>query len=80
MKENKTIIENVKLRQFKDIPAFVALTGTVENRIDVCSDGYIVNGKSILGMYSIDLSKPFTVEIFEEAPDTFISQLMEYTK
>lgn len=76
--ENKTIISNVKLEKISDIHTFITLMGTVGNKIDVCSEGYVVNGKSVMGIYSLNLSEPLIIKIYGEVPQSFIDALKEF--
>lgn len=53
---------------------FVRLASSVTTSVDVVSGRYRVDGKSIMGLFSLDLSVPFTVEVNPiERP--FIEQL-----
>lgn len=45
------------------ISRFVRLSSTVTTSVDVVSGRYRVDGKSIMGLFSLDLSKPFVVEV-----------------
>ena len=53
----------VALSSIEDVKKFVAAANQCPVEVDVCSGRYIVDAKSIMGMFSIDLSKPFRVEI-----------------
>ncbi len=44
-----------KAKDFADIAACVPC------EVDVCSGRYVVDGKSLLGLFSVDLSKPVRV-------------------
>lgn len=77
-KENKTIVKNIKLEQISDIHAFITLMSSIENKIDVCSEGYVVNGKSVMGIYSLNLSKPFRIEIYDEVSSSFLNAVKEF--
>lgn len=76
--ENKKIINNIKLEQISDIHNFIALMGSVENKIDVCSEGYVINGKSVMGIYSLNLSKPFRIEIYGDVSESFVTAVKEF--
>mgnify|MGYP000024315474 FL=1 len=47
--------------------------------MDLRSGRYVVDAKSILGIFSLDLSKPVELEIFSEDEET-ISKFMEDIK
>lgn len=71
--ENMFIVDNdlckrikISLNSIDDLNKFVALSSKFEEDIDAMSlDGnYIVNGKSILGIVSLDLTKPIYACIY----------------
>lgn len=53
--------------QVKD---FVSLVQNYSFDIDLRSDRYVVDAKSILGIFSLDLSKPINVEIHATEKDS----------
>lgn len=53
----KTII----LKSFDDVRNFVNLANTVEYDIELVSGKYTVDAKSIMGVFSLDLTKPMTM-------------------
>ena len=44
---------------------FCSIANGLKNNADVVSGRYRINAKSILGLYSLDLSKPVTLEVHE---------------
>ena len=54
---------NCNLIEIDEIKKFVQLANKCKDKITVKSNGYIVDGKSILGIFSLDLSKPVIVEV-----------------
>jgi phosphocarrier protein HPr len=52
----------VTLNSVEKVSAFVNLVSKVEDDIDLVSGRYVVDAKSILGIFSLDLSKPIKVE------------------
>lgn len=54
---------NCNLIEIDEIKKFVQLANKCKDNITVKSNGYIVDGKSILGIFSLDLSKPVIVEV-----------------
>lgn len=65
MKETK-----VKLNSIDDVKNFVTAATQFITDIDVVGGRYIIDAKSILGLFSLDLAKPLTLQIHddEEAP------------
>lgn len=58
----------VKLDTFDKVRGFIELTSKCTEDVLVYSGRYIISGKSIMGMYSLDLSKPLKVEFYGEIP------------
>lgn len=60
----------VKVNTMEDIKTFVSYLNQFPNDVDVSSAQYVVDGKSILGVFSLDLEKPLTVKFHGEiAPE-----------
>lgn len=58
----------IKLNMVKDVSDFVELCSKCTGDVFVHSGRFIVSGKSILGMYSLDLTKPIDVEFYGDIP------------
>lgn len=59
----------VKINSTTDIKEFVELTNMCEGNVTVYSGRYVVDGKSVMGIFSLDLSTPTKVEIEGTIPD-----------
>lgn len=59
----------LKLNSISCIKRFVQLNSSMPFHIDVSSGRYIVDGKSIMGIFSIDTSKPIDCSINTENQD-----------
>lgn len=73
----KTYMLNLgSLEKVKD---FCNFTPKLDGEIDIHSEGYIVDGKSILGLLSLDLTKPLkaVVKSSEEELKIFENQVRE---
>lgn len=57
---------------------FVRVVQDCPYEIDLKSDKYVVDAKSILGIFSLDLSKPLTVEIHSDDCDDLIKELKQF--
>ncbi len=53
----------IYLNTYEKIKRFVNITYKLEFDIDLISGRYVVDGKSIMGIFSLDLSKPIDVNI-----------------
>ncbi len=68
----------VKVNTMDDIKNFVYLLNQFENDVDVSSAQYVVDGKSILGVFSLDLDKALTVKFHGEVPVELQEKLEPY--
>ncbi len=55
----------VFLNSIGKVKDFVKIAGSFEESIDLCSGRYVIDAKSIMGIFSLDLSKP--VELITSA-------------
>ena len=68
-----------KIENIYDVNKFVAVCNIPDVDIDVKSGRYIVDGKSIMGLFSLNLSRPIDCTIFgdETAVDKVVMSLEE---
>ena len=52
--------KTLMLQSFEDVKKFVEITSAKDYPIELLSGKYIVNAKSIMGIFSLDLTKPVT--------------------
>ena len=57
---------NVVLSSINDVKNFVNIVSKYDYEIDLTSGRYVVDAKSIMGIFSLDLSKPIKVEIHSD--------------
>jgi len=71
---------NVSLSSISDVKRFVSAACAQSCDIDLVAGRYVVDAKSIMGIFSIDLSKTITVEIHgtEAETDAFRKAIEEY--
>lgn len=53
----------ISLRTIEEVKEFVQTITMLDGDFELISGKYIVNAKSILGLFSVDLSKPVTLRI-----------------
>ena len=56
----------IKLNSITDVKEFVNITFKAENDVDLICGKYHIDGKSIMGIFSLDLSKPIDLAIHTE--------------
>lgn len=67
--------ESIMLPDIETIKKFVEFANRFDVPVTLFSDKYVVNGKSIMGIFGLDLTKPVEVEIGENFPSEFKEQL-----
>ena len=55
----------VSLNSVDKVKRFVSVTAGFDTEIDVVSGRYVIDGKSFMGIFSMDLSKPLLVRVHE---------------
>lgn len=66
---------NIQLNSINDVKSFVNIVSDYNYDIDLTSGRYVVDAKSIMGIFSLDLSKPIKVEIFAEECEQLLKEL-----
>lgn len=70
----------VSLDSIEKVKQFVSITNEFDTDFDLVSGRYVIDAKSILGIFSMDLSKPLVLQIHEhqEAAREILESLKEY--
>lgn len=58
--------EKILLASVNDVKDFVSAVTTANCDIDIAADRYVIDAKSIMGIFSLDLSKPIDLAIHTE--------------
>ena len=69
---------NILLSSINDVKNFVNLVSRFDYDIDLASGRYKVDAKSIMGIFSLDLSKPIAVEIYSDDCANLMDELKPY--
>ena len=56
----------VLLSSINDVKDFVNIVNKYDYEIDLISGRYVVDAKSIMGIFSLDLSKPIKMHVYTE--------------
>lgn len=54
---------DIRLSKIDDVRRFVGITSSSPVDVDLASGRYLVDAKSIMGIFSLDLTKPVNVQI-----------------
>jgi len=69
---------SIMLGTINDVKAFVNIVAKYDFDVDLISGRYAVDAKSIMGIFSLDLSKPIKVEIHDENCDAFLAEIKPF--
>ena len=69
----------ISLASIDDVKNFVGIVMRFNCEVDVVSGRYVVDAKSIMGLFSLDLSKPLLLKI-NSAEETVIEDIKDSLK
>ena len=72
----KSIVVNLEMSSA--VKKFVNITQNYDYEIVIRSGRYVADAKPILGLFSLDTSKPLTVEIYSDNCDDLIAELKPF--
>lgn len=73
MKETTILLSSIEaVKEFNRIVTFY------DGDVDLVSGRYIIDAKSIMGIFSLDLSKPINIQVYGEDPAALIEQLKPF--
>ena len=72
--------EKILLASVNDVKDFVSAVTTANCDIDIAADRYVIDAKSIMGIFSLDLSKPIDLNVHADgdALQTVLDVLAPY--
>ncbi len=71
---------DISLNSIDKVKTFVNLINRFDYDFDLVSGRYVIDAKSIMGIFSLDLSKPIALNIYAdgEIADDIVKQLTPY--
>jgi len=69
---------NVMLGTINDVKEFVSVVTKYDYDIDLISGRYAVDAKSIMGIFSLDLSKPIRLDIHAEEASQLLGEIKKF--
>lgn len=69
--------ETIALSGVEDVKKFVAITNNYKCNINLVSGQYKIDAKSIMSIFSLDLSKPVEIQV-EDCPDQLKEDIKEF--
>lgn len=68
----------VSLASINDVKVFVNVVSKYDFDVDLISGRYVVDAKSIMGIFSLDLTQPIDVEVHSEDCDAFMGEIKQF--
>ncbi|CEI81698.1 hypothetical protein J18TS1_38370 [Oceanobacillus oncorhynchi subsp. incaldanensis] len=68
----------VKLDKINDVKDFVERVSGFEYKAEVISDTYILSAKSIMGIFSLDLTEPLKLRVHADSCDDLLESISLY--
>ena len=69
---------SIKLSNVQDIREFVNLVILADYDVDLVQGRYVIDAKSIMGIFSLDLLSPITVVAHTDYADEFFAKLKSH--
>ena len=69
---------NIKLSLAENVKTFVNLVNKYPYDVDLRAGRHVVDAKSILGIFSLDLSKPIALEVYDDACDDLLEEIKPF--
>ncbi|HIR56574.1 MAG TPA: HPr family phosphocarrier protein [Candidatus Gallacutalibacter pullicola] len=69
----------IMLSSIEAVKKFVTLTNRYDFPINLTTDKYKIDAKSIMGVFSLDLSKPVTIQVESDDPQDFLEKVKSFS-
>lgn len=68
----------IRINTVEDVKKFVSLVTGAEFDVDIVSGRYAIDAKSIMGIFSLDLTKDLELRIHSDSCGEFIDDIKDY--
>jgi len=69
---------NIRLSLAENVKTFVNVVNRYPYDMDLRAGRHVVDAKSILGIFSLDLSKPITLEVYTDDCDDLLKDIQPF--
>ena len=69
---------NIKLSLAENVKTFVNMVNRYPYDMDLRAGRHVVDAKSILGIFSLDLSKPITLEVYSDHCEDLMNDIKPF--
>ena len=70
---------NIRINTIEDVKNFVTTVTKCNYDVDIVSGRYAIDAKSIMGIFSLDLSKPLELRVHSDDCDELMAELDKYS-
>ena len=70
----------IRLSLVENVNKFVTIVSRYPFEMDLRAGRHVVDAKSILGIFSLDLSRPITLEIYSDDCDALLKEIEPFTE
>ncbi len=68
----------ININTINDVKNFVSIVSRCDYDVDIISGRYAIDAKSIMGIFSLDLSKELTLNIHSDNCEDFLEEIKSY--
>jgi phosphotransferase system HPr-like phosphotransfer protein len=68
----------ITLKGIEDVRNFVKEVILLDYEVDLVQGRYVVDAKSVMGIFSLDLLSPITVQVHSDACDAFLAKIEKF--
>lgn len=68
----------ILLQSIEDVKNFNRIVTLYDGDVDLVSGRYVIDAKSIMGIFSLDLSKPINIQVHGDQPEELLEQLKAF--
>ena len=68
----------INLSSIEDVETFVSIMNKCPFEADLVSGRYVIDAKSIMGIFSLDLNKPITMEVYENDCEDLLEEIKPF--
>ena len=69
---------NISLATIDDVKNFVNIVSKYDFDVDLVSGRYVIDAKSIMGIFSLDLAKPIELKTSASADSAFFKEIQPF--
>lgn len=69
---------NIMLDSINKVKTFVNIVSKCDYDVDLTSGRYVVDAKSIMGIFSLDLSKPIKIDVHGDEDGAFEAEIKDF--